>query len=48
MTKVARRVQAYEATLISLTPEHIDRMHELAAKAREGMLSADEQAEVEA
>jgi GNAT superfamily N-acetyltransferase len=30
MTNAARRVQAYEATLVSLTPEHIDRMHELA------------------
>lgn len=30
MTTVARRVQAYEATLVSLTPDRIGRMHELA------------------
>lgn len=30
MTIAARRVQAYEATLVSLTPDHIERMHELA------------------
>lgn len=30
MTTVARRVQAYEATLVPLTPDRIDRMHELA------------------
>jgi hypothetical protein len=33
---------------LAFSPADIDRMHELAAKAREGMLSADEQAEVEA
>ncbi|WP_374273259.1 N-acetyltransferase [Paenirhodobacter enshiensis] len=30
MTIPARRVQAYEATLVTLSPEHIERMHALA------------------